>query len=58
MLKRARHPCLAHINGALLLLSLYRGGANDAAAHPSQLTDRTGVMFVSGVIENVRTREG
>jgi len=56
MLKWARLPCLAHINGALLLHSLYRDGANDAATHHSHQTGR-GVAGI-GVFENVRTREG
>jgi len=38
MLNRARPPCLARISGALFLLSLYRIGTNDAAAHHSRLT--------------------
>jgi len=56
MLKLARHPYLAHINGALLHTSLYRGSANNAAAHNTQLTDR-GIAGIS-VFENVRAREG
>jgi len=40
MLKWARLPCLAQINGTLLLPTLYRSGANDATAHHSRLTGR------------------
>jgi len=56
MLKWARPPCLAHIKGALLITSLYRGGANDAAAHHPHLTGRG--MAVIGVFANVRARDG
>jgi len=56
MLKWARHPCLTHINGDLLLTSLFRGVANDAAAHHPHLPGR-GVAEI-GVFENVRSMEG
>jgi len=56
LLKWARPPCLTHINGALLCTSLYRGGANEAAAHYPQLTGRG--MAVRGVFANVRARDG
>jgi len=59
MLKWVRPPCLTHINGTPLLLSLYRDGANDAAAHHSPLTGRRGLGMVGiGVLENVRTMDG
>jgi len=38
---------------------VYRGGANDAAAHRTQLTGLVGGGGVGiGVFENVRAREG
>jgi len=56
MLNWAHLPELAHIKGDLLLHSLYRGIANDAAAHYSHLTDQ-GVAGIC-VFENARAREG